>query len=63
MAYQHQIYDTLFVDSSTKVLVITAREPSPDTVVNIHHAGDTVKAEAVELVLLHPPPEVAQQEA
>lgn len=62
MSYQHQVYDTLFVDSSTKVLVITAREPSPDTVVSIHHAGDTIEAEAVELIFLHPETEVAQQE-
>lgn len=31
--------------------------------VGVQHASDTVKAEAVELVLVHPETQVAQQEA
>jgi hypothetical protein len=31
--------------------------------VQVEHGGDAIKAEAVEVVLLQPPPQVGQQEA
>lgn len=31
--------------------------------VKIEHAGDSIKAEAVELVFVHPEPQVAEQES
>lgn len=58
----HQINNRLEINGSTKVLVVTARETGSDTVMSVHHASDTVEPEAVELILLHPEPKVAEQE-
>jgi hypothetical protein len=53
----------LFVDPATKVFMIPARESGPDTVVDIHHARDTVKAESIELILIDPKAQIAQKKA
>jgi hypothetical protein len=49
------------IDTGTKVFMISAREPGSDTMVNVHHTGDTVKTESIELVFLNPEPQVAQK--
>jgi hypothetical protein len=58
----HQVHDTLLVDSRAKVLVVATGETCADTVVGVDHASDTVEAETIELVLLHPESQVAEQE-
>src|SRR5690242_28446 len=42
--------------------MVTTRETCADTVVGVDHACNTVEAEAIELVLVHPEPQVAEQE-
>jgi hypothetical protein len=41
--------------------MISAREPRPNSMMNIHHARNTIESEAIKLILLHIKPEVAQQ--
>lgn len=43
--------------------MITSGEASTDTVVNVHHAGNAVESEAVELILLHIEPKIAEKES
>ena len=43
--------------------MIPARESGPNTVVDIHHARDTVKTEPIELILLDPIAQIAQKKA
>jgi hypothetical protein len=43
--------------------MIPSGESGPDTVMKIHHTRHTVKPEPVKLILFHPEPQIAQQEA
>jgi hypothetical protein len=49
------------IDARTKVLMVSARESGPDTMVGVHHTRDTIKTEPIELILLDPEPQVAQK--
>lgn len=60
---EHEIDNSLKIDSVSKVLLIIARESVSDTMVEVHHAGDTVKAEAIKAIFLHVEAQIAQQEA
>ena len=42
--------------------MVPSREACTNTVMVVHHARDAIKAEAVELVFLHPESQVAEQE-
>lgn len=61
--HQHQVDDRLGVDPLAKVLVVTTREACANTVVRVHHTRNSVKAEAIELVLLHVEAKVGEEEA
>lgn len=61
--HDHEVDDALEINLVAKVLVVASREASPDAVVNVHHACDSVKSEPVELIFLHPEPEVRKQES
>lgn len=63
LSYKHQVANSGQVDRVSKVLVVATREACADAVVGVHHGGDAVEAEAVELVLFHVEAEVAEQEA
>ncbi len=43
--------------------MVSSRETSANAVVIVHHAGDTVETESVEMIFLDPPSQVTQQEA
>lgn len=60
--YEHQIHDTFLVRVVTKVFMVATRETSSDTVVLVHHTGNTVESEPVELELLHPVAKITEQE-
>ena len=62
-AHKHEVDNRLQICGVTEVLMVSSRKAGPDTMVVVHHARDTVKAEAVKLVLLHPEAEVAEQES
>lgn len=62
-AHQHEVDHCLEVDTVSKVLMVPSREASTDTMVLVHHARHAVEAEAVELVLLDPEAQIAEQEA
>ena len=61
-AHQHKIHDPFFIRVVTKVFVIASGKARSNSMVLVHHAGDAVEAEAIELEFLHPVAEVAQQE-
>jgi hypothetical protein len=60
---EHKINDALVVYTRTVVLVVSSGETGTDAVVVVHHAGDTVETESVEMIFLDPPSQVTQQEA
>ncbi len=60
---QHEVGQVLHVGLGPEVLPVVAREDHLQAVVQVHHAGDPVEAEAVELVLLQVEAQVGQQEA
>mmetsp|Transcript_11978 Transcript_11978/g.25167 ORF Transcript_11978/g.25167 Transcript_11978/m.25167 type:complete len:437 (+) Transcript_11978:306-1616(+) len=60
---EHEVRHALHVGVHSEVLPVVARELVLQTVVGVHHGGDAVEAEAVELVLLHPPTQIGQKEA
>lgn len=60
---EHEVDNGFKVDSISKVFLVVARESVSDTVVEIHHAGDTIKAETIKAILLHVEAQVAQQKA
>lgn len=62
MTYKHKVYHSLQVNLVTEVFMVSTREACADAVMEVHHTGHTVEAEAVELERLDPPSEVAQQE-
>lgn len=62
-AHQHEVDDRLLVDLISKVFVVPSRKASAHAVVLVHHASDTVEAEPIELVDVHPEAQVGQQEA
>jgi len=43
--------------------MVAARKTGPDAVVEVHHTCDTIESEAIELVFIHPKPEVGEQES
>lgn len=59
---KHEIDNSLLIHPFAKVLLIVAREAKADTVVDIHHGGDTIEAKAIKLVFLHIESQVAHQE-
>src|SRR5271154_860194 len=59
---EHEIHNTFLIDGRSKVFVIPSGEARADSMVGIHHAGDTVKPEPVELILIHPESKVGHQE-
>lgn len=61
-AYQHEIDNALLINSTSEVFMITSREPSPDSMMDIHHTSDPVKSEAIESILVYPKPQITQQE-
>lgn len=42
--------------------MISAGEASPNAMVNIHHASDTIESITVKLILLYPETEIAEEE-
>lgn len=58
----HQVCDSLGIDTISKVLVVVAREAESNTVVSVHHARHSVESETIKSVLLNEEPKVAQQE-
>ena len=58
---QHQVHHGVEIGLHAEVLVVVSREGHLEAVVVVHHASDTIKAEAVELVLVQPPPAVRKQ--
>lgn len=60
---EHEVDDTVLVNTRAEVLVVTSRETRSNTVVSVEHAGNTVETETVKVVLLHPEAEVTQQES
>jgi hypothetical protein len=60
---EHEVYNSLFVDRVSKVLVVSTGEASVDTMVLVHHTRNTIESEAVELEFIHPEAEVAEQES
>ena len=58
----HQVCNSLGIDTVSKVLVVVAREAKSDTVVSVHHARHSVESETIKSVLLNEEPKVAQQE-
>jgi len=60
---EHQVNNSFFVYRWSKVLVVAARKAGPDAVVNVHHTCDTVESEAIELIFIHPKPEVGEEES
>mmetsp|Transcript_53980 Transcript_53980/g.110172 ORF Transcript_53980/g.110172 Transcript_53980/m.110172 type:complete len:679 (+) Transcript_53980:411-2447(+) len=59
---KHEIHACVHVRSKPKVLAVTVDEAVPDAVMLVEDGGHAVEAEAVEAVLLQPPPQVRQQE-
>jgi hypothetical protein len=43
--------------------MISTGEACTDAMMGVHHAGNSIEAEAVKLVLLHPKPQVTHQKA
>eukprot|EP00976_Prorocentrum_cordatum_P005765 115116-Prorocentrum_minimum.AAC.2 len=60
---EHEVGHALHVGVHAEVLAVAAGELVLEAVVCVHHGGHAVETEAVELVLLHPPTQVGQQEA
>mmetsp|Transcript_35037 Transcript_35037/g.85875 ORF Transcript_35037/g.85875 Transcript_35037/m.85875 type:complete len:423 (-) Transcript_35037:169-1437(-) len=60
---QHQVHQCIHIRTHAEVLAVVPRELHLQPVVAVHHAGHAVEAEPVELELLHPVPQVGQQEA
>mmetsp|Transcript_19026 Transcript_19026/g.32057 ORF Transcript_19026/g.32057 Transcript_19026/m.32057 type:complete len:462 (+) Transcript_19026:287-1672(+) len=60
---QHQINVTINVCVGAEVFVEATGVALADAVGMVQHGGDTIKSEAVELVLLKPPLDVGEQEA
>jgi len=60
---EHEVDDSFQVNAISEVLVVSPREASADAVVEIHHAGDTIEAEAVKFVFFHVKPKIAEEEA
>lgn len=58
----HQVCDSLGIDTVTKVFMVVAREAKPDTVVSVHHARHSVESETIKSVFLNEESKIAQQE-
>lgn len=62
-AHQHEVDHTFLVHAWAKILMVSAREASPDTVMKVHHARHAIKPESVEMILLNPESQVTEQES
>mmetsp|Transcript_10489 Transcript_10489/g.27988 ORF Transcript_10489/g.27988 Transcript_10489/m.27988 type:complete len:478 (-) Transcript_10489:99-1532(-) len=59
---EHEVDVAVDVGVGAEVLVVASRVALADAVGLVEHARDAVEAEAVEAVLLHPPPHVREHE-
>mmetsp|Transcript_43995 Transcript_43995/g.71580 ORF Transcript_43995/g.71580 Transcript_43995/m.71580 type:complete len:239 (-) Transcript_43995:782-1498(-) len=60
---EHEIDQRFHVGIVAEVLVIASREGLAQAVMEVQHGRHTIETEAVEAVLLHPPPQIRQQES
>lgn len=61
-AHQHEVDHTFLVHAWAEILMISAREASPNTMMKVHHARHAIKPEPVEMILLNPKSQITQQE-
>mmetsp|Transcript_29626 Transcript_29626/g.71148 ORF Transcript_29626/g.71148 Transcript_29626/m.71148 type:complete len:352 (-) Transcript_29626:192-1247(-) len=60
---QHHVHAALHIRGRAEILVVSPRESSSQPVVVVQHGGDSIEAEAVETVVVDPPPQIREQEA
>jgi hypothetical protein len=57
--HEHEVHTRISIRAHAKVLIVVACEGHLQTVMVVHHAGDTIEAEAIELELIEPVARVA----
>ena len=60
---EHQISNSVDVTLNTEILVVRTAEASVYAMVMVHHAGNSVESEAVNLKLFYVVGKIAQQES
>lgn len=61
--HEHEVNASVCICAHAEVFIVVSSERHLQTVVMVHHTGDTVKAESVKLEFIKPVARVAHEEA